>query len=104
MDRREYHVYIMANAARTLYIGVTNDVYSRVAQHKRGEIPGFTSTYHLNRLVYVESTTDVGDAIAREKQLKGWLRRRKIELIESLNPDWQDLSAEWTTDPSLRSG
>ena len=88
-------MYIVANAARTLYTGVTNDLERRVYEHKNGLLPGFTSKYGLHRLVYVEETTDVVAAIEREKQIKGWLRRKKLELISGFNPEWQDLSAEW---------
>ena len=95
MEPREYCVYIMSNLARTLYVGVTNDLYRRVEQHKAGLGSAFTSRYRLHRLVYAESTPYVEAAIAREKELKGWRRSRKLELIESLNPQWQDLSAEW---------
>jgi putative endonuclease len=80
---------------RTLYIGVTNNLLGRVHEHKNGLSPGFASKYGLDRLVYCESTDDVRSAIAREKQLKGWVRRRKIALIETLNPSWDDLAAEW---------
>jgi len=101
-----YAVYILANKARTTYIGVTNDLTRRIRQHKQQRGPGFAAKYGLDRLVYVEQTTDVRLAIAREKQLKGWTRRRKVELIESLNPWWEDLAADWfeQADPSLRSG
>ena len=106
MHRRHYYVYIMANLSRTLYVGVTSNLYARVAEHKAGDGSAFTSRYKLKRLVYVETTTDVHAALQREKQLKGWTRSRKIELIEALNPDWNDMSSEWDqeTDPSLRSG
>lgn len=77
-----------------LYIGVTNDLGSRVGQHQEGGNPGFTRRYHLKRLVYFESYDRIADAIAREKQLKGWSRKKKIALIESLNPRWSDLSRE----------
>jgi putative endonuclease len=102
---REYYVYIMSNAARTLYTGVTNDLERRVYEHKNSLTPGFTSRYGLTKLVYFESTSDVESAITREKQIKGWLRRKKIELIEAANPAWQDLSGAWIedTDSSLRS-
>jgi putative endonuclease len=105
---RHYYVYIMANPARTLYTGVTNNLPRRVHEHKRGLVPGFTRRYGLTKLVYVEETSDVQAAIAREKQIKGWLRGKKLELIESLNPHWQDLSESWfdspeVTDSSLRS-
>ena len=92
---RSYYVYIMTNRSQTLYIGVTNDLQFRVLQHKLKVIPGFTSRYHIDRLVYYEETTDIRTAIAREKQLKGWLRAKKIALIESMNSQWKDLSADW---------
>ena len=100
-------VYVMANPARTLYIGMTSDPLARVLQHKRGTGSAFTARYLLTRLVYVEEVDGAHDAIAREKQLKGWVRRRKLALIESTNPQWDDLAADWydleQTDPSLRS-
>lgn len=100
---KHYYVYIMSNPARTLYVGVTNDLQRRVYEHQHGLVPGFASKYGLKRLVYFEETPDVKAAIAREKQIKGWLRRRKVALIASLNPQWRDLSAEWFADSSLRS-
>ncbi|MBX7234858.1 MAG: GIY-YIG nuclease family protein [Caldilineales bacterium] len=92
---KQYYVYIMTNRSRTLYIGMTNDLERRVSQHKSKLIPGFTSKYNITQLVYYEATNDVHEAIAREKQLKGWLRSRKIALIESANPTWKDLSTDW---------
>ena len=92
---RQYYVYIMTNATRTLYIGVTNDLVRRVYEHKQKLADGFTKKYHITMLMYYEETTDVEAAIAREKQLKGWRRSRKIELIEGFNPQWKDLSLEW---------
>ena len=80
----------------TLYIGITNNLARRVSEHKNGVGSRFTSRYHFDRLVYFEQTTDVRDAIAREKVLKGWTRKRKIELIKRINPTWTDLSADWT--------
>ena len=91
----EYFVYIMSNYARTIYVGVTNDLERRVYEHKMKLITGFTSRYGLNSLVYYESTNDISVAIAREKQLKGWLRSKKIALIEAMNPEWNDLSEDW---------
>ena len=91
----EYWVYIMASASGTLYVGMTNDLDVRVRQHKAGEIEGFSKRYHCDRLVYYESYDWVHRAIGREKQLKGWKRSRKIALIESKNPRWQDLSEAW---------
>jgi putative endonuclease len=81
----------MASASRRLYVGVTGNLTRRIDQHRRLEIKGFTRKYQMVRLVYVESTSDVSVAIRREKQIKGWLRTKKIELIESLNPEWRDL-------------
>jgi len=92
---RQYYVYIMTNHSRTLYTGVTNDLQRRVLEHKRKQIPGFTQKYNITQLVYYEETPDVKTAIAREKQIKGWLRSKKIALIESLNSGWRDLSDEW---------
>ena len=95
---RPYYVYIMSNRYKTLYVGVTNDLERRVYEHKNGLTPGFTKRYNINQLVLVEETSDVNEAITREKQLKGWVRRRKIELIEAANPRWDDLAAEWYGD------
>ena len=93
---RTYYVYIMSNKKKgTLYIGVTNNLERRVYEHKHKILPGFTSRYNLTRLVYYEDTNDVNIAIVREKQIKGWLRRKKIALVESINPQWQDLSEGW---------
>jgi len=89
---KEYYVYIMSNRSKTLYIGITNDLIRRVSEHKQKLIKGFSKKYDTTQLVYYETTNDVNSAIAREKQLKGWLRDRKIELIETMNSSWQDLS------------
>ena len=91
----EYYVYVMTNRSKTLYVGVTNNLVRRVYEHKQKLIRGFTALYNLTRLAYYESTSDVNSAIAREKQIKGWLRKKKIALIESTNPRWQDLSLAW---------
>ena len=85
----------MTNQSRTLYTGVTNNLMRRVYEHKNKLIPGFTSKYNIKKLVYFESTSDINQAILREKQIKGWLRVKKIALIESTNPEWKDLSEEW---------
>jgi putative endonuclease len=98
---RDGFVYIMASVTRTLYIGVTNSLVARVWQHQQGEIPGFTRRYDLKRLVYFEYYEDVRDAIAREKQLKRWRRSKKNALIESLNPNWNDLSSMLEQQPRL---
>jgi putative endonuclease len=92
---KEYYVYIMASRSRVLYTGVTNNIRSRVEQHKMKLVPGFTERYDVTKLVYAEQTGDVRAAIGREKQIKGWLRAKKIALIESDNPGWRDLSEDW---------
>ncbi len=92
---RDYYVYILTNQSGTLYIGVTSDLERRLAEHKLGVAEGFTKRYRLKRLVYFEQTSDVHAALAREKQLKGWTRRRKVALIGSTNPAWSDLAADW---------
>ena len=103
---RDYYVYILSNMSKTLYIGVTNNLERRLYEHKNKLIDGFTKKYNLTKLVYFEDTTDITEAIYREKQLKGLLRSKKIKLIEENNPEWDDLSASWNLleDPSLRSG
>ena len=90
-----YHVYIMASRSRRLYVGVTSDLHRRVYQHKTETFDGFTTRYGIKSLVYYEQTSDVMAAIQREKQLKGWLRRRKLDLIAASNPEWKDLSVGW---------
>ena len=92
MKSKLYYVYIMTNRSKTLYTGVTNNLERRVHEHKMKSIAGFTSKYNITRLVYYEETTDVLSAISREKTIKGWVRAKKLALIESVNPTWQDLS------------
>ena len=94
---------------RTLYVGVMNDLTRRVYEHRNKLAPGFTAKYNVSKLVYFESSDDVTSAIAREKQIKAWLRSKKITLLETANPYWNDLAIEWfdhptSPDPSLRSG
>jgi len=102
---REYYVYIMSSQSKVLYTGVTNDLERRVSEHKLRKTPGFTSRYGVTRLVWYESHTDIRDAIEWEKRIKGWLREKKVALIESMNPAWRDLSDDWYSsgDSSLRS-
>ena len=91
---KQYFVYMVTNKGRTtLYIGGTNSLLRRVYQHRKGEIPGFSKRYNTNRLVYYEQFNDVRVAIAREKQLKGWSRKKKEALIDMMNPKWTDLGA-----------
>ena len=85
----------MASRSLTLYTGITNNIYRRVIQHKQGEIDGFTKRYNVNRLVYYEVFHQVGDAIAREKQVKSWTRAKRLTLIKTRNPAWQDLAEGW---------
>ncbi|MEN6384281.1 MAG: GIY-YIG nuclease family protein [Phycisphaerales bacterium] len=89
---KNYYVYIMANSTCTLYTGITNNILRRTHQHKSHQCKGFTDKYNINRLVYVEAFSDPLSAITREKQIKKWNRGKKINLIESINPDWKDLS------------
>jgi len=89
---RQYYVYIPSNHFRRLYVEVTNNLMRQVLEHKQKTIPGFTRRYRLTRLVYFESTSSVCSAIAREKRIKGWLPAKKVALIESVNPRWNDLS------------
>ena len=101
---RQYWVYILASRSRVPYTGMTNNLELRVAQHREGKV-GFTAKYRVHRLVYCESTNDVMAAIAREKQIKAWTRAKRVALIESVNPTWDDLlPPERKADPSLRSG
>ncbi len=110
MREHRYAVYIMASRSHVFYVGVTNDIVRRVREHKERACKGFTARYNIDRLVWYKIYGDIRDAIAREKQIKPWRREKKIRLIESLNPTWQDLSEEWgkpirplqrTADPSV---
>jgi len=92
---KTYYVYIMTNLSGTLYTSVTDDLKQRVHEHKQKLIPGFARKYNVTKLVYYEEANDANAALAREKQIKGWLRTKKVELIESKNPEWKDLSSGW---------
>ena len=94
-ERRYYCAYIMGSLSGTLYVGVSGNLHRRVFQHKFHVLEGFTSKYDVDRLLYWESFDDVHNAIAREKQLKGWSRAKKVALFERRNPQWKDLAAEW---------
>jgi putative endonuclease len=96
MEERQYCVYIMTNAHNTaLYTGVTNDLQRRVLQHRAGEGGAFTKKYNVHKLVYFEQGTDVNAAILREKQIKAGSRQKKIDLVNSMNPEWKDLYEEY---------
>ncbi len=91
-----YYVYFMCSInRRSLYIGVTNGLTRRVREHKLGLIPGYTRRYHCVCLVYYEEYQSINDAISREKELKGWTRKRKNALVEAMNPQWEDIAANW---------
>jgi len=91
---RQFYLYILTNNSKTLYNGVTNNLPRRIYEHKNKLAEGFTKKYNLTKLIYYEISEDVRSAISREKQIKGWLRSKKINLIESTNPEWKDLSSE----------
>jgi putative endonuclease len=95
MQERRFFVYILTNASKTLYIGVTNNLERRVGEHKAKSADSFTSRYNITQLAYFGEFNDPRDAIEYEKKLKGQSRKKKIELIESQNPTWRDLSADW---------
>lgn len=93
---KTYFVYILTNTHKTvLYTGVTNDIFRRTNEHKTKKVKGFTKKYNADILVYYETFTDVGYAITREKQIKGGSRQKKIDLINSFNPEWRDLSKDF---------
>jgi putative endonuclease len=98
---KTFFVYILSSKSRNLYVGVTSELAVRLWQHKTKVYDGYTARYNINRLVYLEEFGSSADAIQREKELKGWLRSRKIALIEEANAAWADLSEEWySVDPN----
>src|SRR5258706_15112911 len=104
MGRRidyNFYVYITANRWHTIYVGVSDDLHRRVWEHRTKSVPGFTTRYEVDRLVYFEHFTDIRDAIAREKQIKGWKRFKKLALVHSMNPEWKDLAADWYSTEQL---
>ena len=105
---REMFVYMLASGTRRLYVGVTNDLVRRTWEHRTGAVPGFTKKYGINRLVYFEQFSGPAQAIGREKQIKDYARVKKLAMINSMNPDWDDLAECWFPDvtpaaSSLRS-
>jgi putative endonuclease len=99
MGYKQYFIYMMTNRwLNVLYTGITNSLQRRVWQHKNKAVPGFTKKYNCDRLVYFEQYDEVTHAIAREKQIKNWPRAKKNALVETLNPQWTDLAADWYTD------
>ena len=101
---RRYYTYIMFSPGGTFYTGVTNNILKRVLTHKQKINPGFTQRYNVTRLVYYEETRYINNAIAREKEINRWRRSKKIALIESLNPKWKDLAADWFSSDELIGG
>jgi putative endonuclease len=89
------YTYIMGSPTGTLYVGVTSDLYERTLKHKAGTYEGFSATYNCTRLLYYETFDDIRRAIAREKQLKGWRREKKLNLIRATNPEFKDLAETW---------
>jgi len=93
---KQYYVYIMSSYRGTLYTGVTNDLERRVAEHRDKNAKGFVARHNITRLVYFDETSDIKSAIMREKEIKGWRRNKRVKLIESMNPAWEDLAAYWS--------
>ena len=92
---KTYYVYLLASKSRRLYVGVSNNLERRLYEHKHKLVDGFSKSYHIDRLVFFESTNDVRVALEREKEIKKWRREKKIALIETMNPVWEDLSEGW---------
>lgn len=102
--RMTYFTYIMSNKSRRVYVGSTSELQVRVSKHRKGWYEGsFTSRYCFDMLVYFETYSNRGDALAREKEIKGWRRQKKLRLVLKANPDWADLSAEWKEDESWQA-
>jgi putative endonuclease len=97
---KNYFVYILSNKSRMLYVGVTNNLEVRLYQHRMRLVQGFAERFGIFKLVYFEDTPDVMAAITREKEIKGWVRRKKVALISSFNPAWKDFSEEWSPPPA----
>jgi putative endonuclease len=100
---KRYYVYILSSKGRVLYVGVTGFLAARTLQHKAGGTDGFTRRYHVDRLVHYEVFRYINNAIARETEIKGWRREKKVALIEASNPLWNDLAADWGQPASLRT-
>ena len=96
-----YYVYILSSDRGILYTGVTNNIWNRVLTYKRKDLKGFTSKYKIYRLIYFEETRNIQYAIAREKEIKGWRRSKKLDLIKNVNPKYKDLSSEWYTEENF---
>jgi putative endonuclease len=97
-EERRYYVYILTNRSGTLYTGSTNDIQRRVWEHKHKVVGGFTAKYNIDRLVFWEDTLDLFAARDREKQIKAWTRKKRVDLVNGSNPRWLDLAADWYSD------
>jgi len=91
MFEKQYYVYILTNKSNTLYTGITDDLYRRLYEHKNKLTPGFTKKYNIDKLIYYEVFDDPESAIQREKEIKGWTRKKKLELIKKINPNFEEL-------------
>lgn len=98
-----YYVYILSSSRGTLYTGVTNNIWNRLLTHKRKELNGFTCKYSVNRLIHYEEFRYINIAIAREKEIKGWRRSKKLALVKSSNPEFNDLAQDWYSKEDLRN-
>ena len=98
---RRYFIYILSSSTGTLYTGVNKDIWYRVLTHKKKMKPGFTQRYSVTRLIYIEETQYILDALAREKEIKGWSRKKKLDLVRTINPRFLDLAANWYCDEDL---
>lgn len=92
---KTYHVYILRNSSGMIYTGSTSDLMRRLYQHKHKLVKGFTAKYNIDKLIFFQEFSDVRDAIAAERKIKGWVRSKKDELITKFNPEWKDLSEGW---------
>jgi putative endonuclease len=95
---RSYSVYILGSNWSVLYTGITNDLERRIYEHRTGQVKGFTQKYGVKRLLYYEEHSDVHDALFREKQIKAWTRKKRVELIQTMNPKFEDLAKGWFSD------
>jgi putative endonuclease len=91
MSKKNYYIYILTNKSNTLYIGITNNLYRRLYEHKNKLVSGFTKKYNINKLIYYEVFDDPESAITREKEIKGWIRKKKIQLIKKVNSNFKEL-------------
>jgi putative endonuclease len=104
MNNRKFYVYILSSFSKVIYIGITNSLERRLYEHRKGLFEGFTKKYHCHRLMHFEEFDSPIEAISREKELKGWRREKKVHLIETKNPNWDDLAKTWALDGPPKAG